>query len=225
MSAHATSTPGQTLVPAYKRSLPNALTALRLVFAVAFFVLLSVWTYPTTQLIVKPTHPVWAYLVGAALFGLAALTDAVDGPLARRWNVVSKFGRVMDPFADKILVLGAFMMLAGPNFAYDTGGPKDLQVSGIHTWMVVVVLARELLVTTIRGLLESEGKDFSATASGKAKMIVQACAIPAILLLLGITNVQHGTWGRGAIDAIAWLTVIVTVISGVPYVTRGMRML
>jgi CDP-diacylglycerol---glycerol-3-phosphate 3-phosphatidyltransferase len=227
MSAHANS-PSATasnLLPAYKRSLPNALTGLRLVIAIAFFVLLSVWTYPTAQLIVKPTHPVWAYLVGAALFGLAALTDAVDGPLARRWNVVSKFGRVMDPFADKILVLGAFMMLAGPNFAYDTGGPKDLQVSGIHTWMVVVVLSRELLVTTIRGMLEGEGKDFSASATGKAKMIVQACAIPAILILLGITNVQHGTWGRITIDSIAWLTVIVTVISGIPYVTRGMKML
>jgi CDP-diacylglycerol---glycerol-3-phosphate 3-phosphatidyltransferase len=195
------------------------------VIAVAFFVLLSVWTYPTSELVVRPNHPVWAYLVGAALFGLAALTDAVDGPLARRWNVVSKFGRVMDPFADKILVLGAFVMLAGPNFAFDTGGPRDLQVSGIHTWMVVVMLSRELLITTIRGLLESEGKDFSASATGKAKMIVQACAIPAILILLGITNVQQGTWGRYTIDGIAWMTVVITVISGVPYVTRGMRIL
>ncbi len=212
-------------VPMYKRALPNILTGLRLVIAVAFFVLLGVWTYPTTMLVVKPAHPVLPYLVAAALFGLAALTDAVDGPLARRWNVVSKFGRVMDPFADKILVLGAFVMLAGPNFSYDFEGPKSLQVSGILPWMVVVVLSRELLVTTIRAMLEGEGKDFSASFSGKAKMIVQASAIPVILILLGITSVQQGSWGRIAIDVIAWTTVLVTAASGVPYITRGMRML
>jgi hypothetical protein len=111
------------------------------------------------------------------------------------------------------------------NFSFDVDGPKALQVSGIAPWMVVVMLGRELLVTSIRAMLEGEGKDFSASTSGKAKMIVQACAIPAILILLGITDVVAGTWGRVAIDVIAWATVFVTVISGVPYVTRGMKML
>lgn len=205
--------------------IPNALTTLRLIIAVAFFALLAVWTYPTSTLIVKPTHPVAPYLVAACLFGLAALTDALDGPLARRWQVVSKFGRVMDPFADKILVLGAFVLLAGPNFSFDVDGPKNIQVSGIKPWMVLVMLSRELLVTTIRSMLESEGKDFSATATGKAKMVVQATAIPLILVLLGITNVSHGTWGRITIDTIAWVTVVITVISAIPYVSRGIRML
>jgi CDP-diacylglycerol--glycerol-3-phosphate 3-phosphatidyltransferase len=208
-----------------KRVIPNALTTLRLIIAVAFFALLAVWTYPTSTLIVKPTHPVAPYLVAACLFGLAALTDALDGPLARRWQVVSKFGRVMDPFADKILVLGAFVLLAGPNFSFDVDGPKNIQVSGIKPWMVLVMLSRELLVTTIRSMLESEGKDFSATATGKAKMVVQATAIPLILMLLGITNVSHGTWGRITIDTIAWVTVVITVISAIPYVSRGIRML
>jgi CDP-diacylglycerol--glycerol-3-phosphate 3-phosphatidyltransferase len=215
----------ELLTPRVRRLLPNALTSLRLVIAVAFFTLLAVWTYPTTKLVIRPTHPVAPYLVAAALFGLAALTDAIDGPLARRWKVVSKFGRVMDPFADKILVLGAFVLLAGPNFSFDVDGPKNLHVSGIHPWMVLVMLSRELLVTTIRSMLESEGKDFSASATGKAKMVVQALAIPAILVLLGITNVGHGSWGRVAIDVIAWTTVLVTIVSAVPYVHRGMRML
>jgi CDP-diacylglycerol--glycerol-3-phosphate 3-phosphatidyltransferase len=209
----------------HRRWIPNALTVVRLVIALAFFALLAVWRYPTSQLVTSPVHPVTPYLVAALLFGLAAVTDAIDGPLARRWNVVSKFGRVMDPFADKVLVLGAFIMLAGPNFSFDVDGPKALQVSGIAPWMVVVMLGRELLVTSIRAMLEGEGKDFSASTSGKAKMIVQACAIPAILILLGITDVVAGTWGRVAIDVIAWATVFVTVISGVPYVTRGMKML
>jgi CDP-diacylglycerol---glycerol-3-phosphate 3-phosphatidyltransferase len=209
----------------HRRWIPNALTIVRLVIALCFFVLLAVWHYPTAKLVTSPAHPVTAYLVAALLFGLAAITDAIDGPLARRWNVVSKFGRVMDPFADKVLVLGAFIMLAGPNFSFDVDGPKELQVSGIKPWMVVVMLGRELLVTSIRAMLESEGKDFSASASGKIKMIVQACAIPAILLLLGATSVTPGTFGRITIDIIAWLTVVVTVVSGIPYVTRGMRML
>lgn len=207
----------------YRRWLPNALTVARLFIALAFFTLLAVWTYPTTQLVVKPTHPVWPYLVGAALFGLAALTDAVDGPLARRWKVVSRFGRVMDPFADKVLVVGAFIMLAGPNFSYDVDGPRPLHVSGVLPWMVVVILSRELLVTSIRGVYEADGIDFSAQLTGKLKMIFQACAVPAILVLLGIAPVQKGTWGRYAIDIIAWSTVIVTVISGVPYVMRAIR--
>lgn len=207
----------------YKRWLPNALTIARIFIALAFFTLLAVWTYPTTELVVKPSHPVWPYLVGAALFGLAALTDAVDGPLARRWKVVSRFGRVMDPFADKVLVVGAFIMLAGPNFSFDVDGPRPLHVSGIYPWMVVVILSRELLVTSIRGVYESEGIDFSAQLTGKLKMIFQACAVPAILVLLGIAPVQKGTWGRIAIDCIAWSTVIITLVSGVPYVTRAMR--
>ncbi len=207
----------------YRRWVPNALTGARLVIAIAFFTRLALWTYPTRELVVKPTHPVWPYLVGAALFGLAALTDAVDGPLARRWKVVSKFGRVMDPFADKVLVLGAFIMLAGPNFSYDMDGPRLLHVSGVKPWMVVLMLSRELLVTTIRSVYESDGVDFSANLTGKLKMIFQACAVPAILVLLGITPVQKGAWGRITIDVIAWSTVVITLISGLPYITKAWR--
>ena len=72
----------------HRRWIPNALTVVRLVIALAFFALLAVWRYPTSQLVTSPVHPVTPYLVAALLFGLAAVTDAIDGPLARRWNVV-----------------------------------------------------------------------------------------------------------------------------------------
>jgi len=218
--------PAQTTVSApddYRRWVPNALTGSRLVIATAFFVLLSVWHYPARELVVSPRHPVWPYLWAAALFGLAALTDAIDGPLARRWKTVSKFGRVMDPFADKVLVVGAFIMLAGPAFGIDVPGRRTLQVSGITSWMVVVILGRELLVTSIRSVMEQSGVDFSATVTGKIKMVVQACAIPFILVLLGITEVDHGSLGRLLIDSAAWLTVLVTIASGIPYVARAIR--
>jgi CDP-diacylglycerol--glycerol-3-phosphate 3-phosphatidyltransferase len=212
----------------YRRWLPNALTALRLVIAVLFFVQLAVWSYPIRDLLVDPKvtpkEPVWRYLIAAVLFGLAALTDALDGPLARRWQVVSKFGRVMDPFADKVLVVGAFVMLAGPQFAFERPDGSHFQVSGVTPWMVVVILGRELLVTSIRAVAEEDGVDFSAGWSGKAKMILQACVIPFILILLGITEVREGYVWRRVIDVAVWVTVIVTVISGVPYVVKGLGM-
>jgi CDP-diacylglycerol--glycerol-3-phosphate 3-phosphatidyltransferase len=206
---------------AWRRWLPNALTSLRLVIAAVFFVLLSVGDYQGRDLVVTPKSPLWRYLVAAVLFGLAALTDLLDGPLARRWKVVSKFGRVMDPFADKVLVVGAFVMLAGPSFGLDEGDKPHFQVSGVWPWMVVVILGRELLVTSIRAVAEEDGKDFSAEFAGKAKMVLQACVIPFILVMLGITEVHRGSWGRFVIDLAVWVTVAVTVASGVPYVVKG----
>lgn len=211
--------------PSRKRYIPNILTASRLFFALAFFVLLSVWTYPAGKLednSISPLRPLWGYLFAAALFGLAAITDAIDGPLARRWQAVSKFGRVMDPFADKVLVIGAFVLLAGPTFGVERPGAPPFQVSGVHSWMVLLILARELLVTSIRAVSEESGVDFASHWSGKAKMVMQACVIPLILVLLGITEVHKGTWGRWGIDLAVWATVFVTVISGWPYVRRGL---
>lgn len=207
----------------YRRWVPNALTGLRLVIAAAFFVLLAIWKYPARTTPITWQHPIWEYLFAAGLFVLAALTDAIDGPLARRWKVVSKFGRVMDPFADKVLVVGSFIMLAGPTFRLDVPGQPDLQVSGVASWMVVVILGRELLVTSIRSVAERDGQDFSAAWAGKAKMILQACIIPAILVVLAIADVRRGTPARTAIDAGVWVTTLVTVASGIPYVIQGMR--
>jgi CDP-diacylglycerol---glycerol-3-phosphate 3-phosphatidyltransferase len=210
----------------YRRKVPNALTILRIFIALAFFILLSVWNYPVRDLIeapkISPRDPLWAYLIAAGLFGLAALTDAFDGPLARRWKVVSKFGRIMDPFADKVLVVGSFVMLAGPRFGAEMADGSILHVSGVQPWMVVLILGRELLVTHIRAVSEEGGKDFSASWSGKAKMVVQACVIPTILVVLGMFEVGRGTTGRWVIDVMVWLTVAVTAISGWPYVVRGM---
>jgi CDP-diacylglycerol--glycerol-3-phosphate 3-phosphatidyltransferase len=87
--------------------------------------------------------------------------------------------------------------------------------------MVVLILGRELLVTSIRAAMEAEGKDFSATWTGKAKMIVQACVIPIILVILGLTDVGFGTPGRTIIDVLVWITVVITILSGWSYAVRG----
>lgn len=195
----------------WQRWLPNALTLGRVALGVVFFVLLAVW---------RPggaTSGIDAWLLAAmGLFVAAAVTDALDGYLARRWGVVSLFGRIMDPFADKVLVIGAFVMLCGGEFAGRTG---------IAAWMAVVILARELLVTSIRGAYESRGVDFSATTSGKLKMVLQCVCVPVVLLALAV----RPTAGDGSawLDPIAkwtvWATVGVTAWSGLPYVMRAVR--
>ncbi|HYE02178.1 MAG TPA: CDP-alcohol phosphatidyltransferase family protein [Phycisphaerales bacterium] len=225
--------PGALATSDWRRQLPNWLTTLRLLLAAVFLGMLSVWHLPA-----GPQRPdtLDLWLVAAAVvFVLAAGTDALDGHLARRWDAVSAFGRVMDPFADKLLVLGAFVLLAGPGFALGLP-PARTQASGVEPWMAVVVLGRELLVTSIRGVLEGAGIPFPATASGKLKMILQSLCVPLVLVLLALwppLPVELATppapgmahWSAHAIRWTVYLTVAVTVWSGVPYVIRGWRAL
>lgn len=206
-----------------QRLTPNLLTASRVVLAVVFIALLASWRFPES-----PQHPIWTCFTAAVLFSVSAITDALDGFLARRWNVISRFGRVMDPFADKLLVVGAFIMLAGPAFTLHGGaGTPPVQVSGVEPWMAVVILGRELLVTSLRGVLEADGQDFSASMSGKLKMVLQSIVVPLVLVMLafGERSVITGSTPRMVIVVSVWATVLVTVLSGVPYVTRAIAML
>ncbi len=213
MPPAATPNPACTVSPALAR-LPNLLTLLRLVLAAGFIAMLSFYRFPA--------GPNWILPVSTVLFLIAAATDALDGHLARRWNAITLFGRVMDPFADKVLILAAFILLAGPNFA----PPEAVHpATGVVPWMAAVILARELLVTSIRGVLEAKGVDFSAALVGKLKMIAQSLAIPAILLLLWLAPAEAIStgWASRTISAIVWLTLIVTVLSGWPYVARALN--
>ena len=197
----------------FQHHFPNALVWLRLVLASVFVAILAVADTASSSLL----------LLAAAIFSLAALTDTLDGHLARRWRVVSRFGRVMDPFADKVLILGAFVMLAGPAFTREQGIDLGYPASGVHPWMAVVILARELLVTSLRALVEGEGGDFSADWAGKIKMIVQSIAVPIILLTLAWGRWSPGEPGRTVIDIAAWTTVVVTLASGIPYLLHLLR--
>ena len=163
-----------------------------------------------------------AILIAMVLFVLAAITDAADGYLARKWQVVSVFGRVMDPFADKLLVLGTVVMLVTPTFETSESG-QLVMAAGFTGWMAVVILGRELLVTSIRGVFEARGIDFSASFSGKAKMIIQSVAIPGCLLIAGLYGSQRPEWAGWAVTLAAWGTTLVTAASAVPYITRALR--
>ena len=198
-----------------RRQIPNALTLSRLIGAGVFIAMLGAWDAN------DPARDDRLLLASLAVFVLAVVTDALDGYLARRWNVVSLFGRVMDPLADKVIVLGAFVMLASPAFRVDlNGAPTTL--TGVTSWMAVVILSRELLVTAIRSVMEAQGVDFSASWSGKLKMILQSFAIPVMLLFvwLALRSEPDQNWVRFN-SIIAWSVVAVTVISGLPYVTRA----
>ncbi|MFI4916642.1 MAG: CDP-alcohol phosphatidyltransferase family protein [Phycisphaerales bacterium JB060] len=204
-------------VPTWKRQVPNALTLGRLAMAAALVALLAM-----APPLYGSSGPQPALLAAVWLFVLAALTDALDGYLARKWQAVSVFGRVMDPFADKLLVLGTVVMLATPTFEFSESG-QLVMAAGFTGWMAVVILGRELLVTSIRGVFEARGIDFSASFSGKAKMIIQSVAIPGCLLIAGLYGSQRPDWAGWAVTLAAWGTTLVTAASAVPYITRAIR--
>jgi len=141
---------------------PNLLTILRLLLIPVFVGLLL---YPTDYRIMLAT----------IVFVFAALTDFVDGVLARKWGAVTDMGKLLDPLADKILVMSALVMLVGLR-SEATGLPW------VPAWMVVLVLAREIWVTGIRGVAASAGNVISASQSGKVKSLLQMVAITLILI-------------------------------------------
>lgn len=210
-----------------RRALPNALTMFRVLLAAAFFIFLGIGSVRISSSLdhgaIVPLSTRVLLGLTAGIFIVAALTDALDGHLARRWNSITVFGRIMDPFADKVLVVGAFICLCGPKFQVTYPDGTHEQLTGVAPWMAVTVLARELLVTSIRGWFESRGIDFSASFSGKLKMVVQSATIPTILILLAMTNAAPGPGVRMLIDGLVWLMVAVTLSSAIPYITRSVR--
>jgi len=187
---------------------------LRVFIAAAFFGALCGYRYPDQGVVFGN--------LAIVLFVLAAATDFFDGYLARKWDVVSMFGRLMDPFCDKVLVLGAFIFLAGPRFSdpeWIEQGKFFTMVSGVYPWMVVVIIARELLVTSVRDVLESMGQKTGAKWAGKLKMIFQSIAIPAVLLLVVNFKPDQHQVVMTLINVLVWSMVVITVWSGLPYMS------
>ena len=203
-----------------KRRIPNAITLLRILIAAAFFAVLGGYRFPDQGIL-------WGN-IAIALFVLAATTDFIDGYLARKWDVVSMFGRLMDPLCDKILILGAFIYFAGPRFSVESwieSGNLYTMTTGIYPWMVVVIIARELLVTSIRAVMESRGYSGGAKWAGKFKMILQSFTLPLILLLVVNCNPAKHLSVLMTINILVWIMLIVTVWSGLPYVTGLVSMM
>jgi CDP-diacylglycerol--glycerol-3-phosphate 3-phosphatidyltransferase len=212
------------------RHIPNLLTASRLLLAVVFFVMLSFYQYQGRGDVPNRWLLHWAFLV----YLIALITDFLDGYLARLWKIESGFGRVVDPFVDKVLVLGSFIFFAGKNFIIPIAAAQPGQaayvvktISGVAPGMVVILLARELLITTIRGQSEGSGRNFGAAMSGKVKMVFQSVTILAILLYVNYYDwiQNHIPTGATAFrDFCIWGTIVITVISGLLYVQRAIAM-
>jgi CDP-diacylglycerol--glycerol-3-phosphate 3-phosphatidyltransferase len=139
-------------------------------------------------------------LVGAAIFGLASLTDWLDGYLARRRQQVTTLGQFMDPLADKLLITAALVSL--------------VQMDLAQSWMVVVILGREIYVTVLRSLAQSRGISIPASPLGKFKMVSQVTAI--LLLILGDHIPEFAVLGR----IVLWIAMITAVGSAFDYYRR-----
>lgn len=190
-------------------NLPNLITISRLLLAFVLFSLIA--------------RQGW-WLTSAVLFVFAASTDALDGYLARKYQQVTVLGRILDPFVDKIIVCGAFIFLLEHNHLRENDGAVG---SGVTAWMVIAIIGREMFVSSLRGILEKEGKDFSASFSGKAKMSLQCLAVTASLLSLS-PDLAWPDAGPSIVqvrDALLWLSVVVTIWSGLIYIVRAATLL
>ncbi len=168
-------------------NLPNKLTVLR-VIAVPFFIVLYLMDH------------IYAATV---IFILASATDAFDGHIARSRGLVTNFGKIMDPLADKILVYSAFVIL--------------VQLGDIPGWMLIVILAREFIVSGLRTVAAADGIVIAAGFSGKLKTVAQMIAVPLLLLK---------NWPCSYINfpldqIMLWACLILTVVSGVEYVYKN----
>jgi len=186
------------------RYIPNILTFTRLVLTVVFLVMI---------LYSPGVENKGTFLnVAFVLFVIAGLTDIVDGKIARMYNVASKFGRMVDPLADKILVCGSFISFA------IIGEPRLYNLSAsiltaIHWSVVGVLVAREAYVTILRHLAEARGINFAATISGKIKMFLQSFAIGTVVIKMG--HVPTATWASCFTSTVFVVMLVATVISGI----------
>ena len=197
--ARSLSSPGRLAPPKPAVNLPNSITLARLLITAGTFVCLEMIADPSTP------DPTLAW-VAFALFLVAAVSDILDGYFARRYGMVTAFGRVADPFADKVLICGTLVILLKFPVA------REL----LPAWLVVVILAREFLVTAVRGLVEASGTAFPADRFGKYKMLAQCVTAAALITLVAGVDLFRwaAEWG-------VWVTLVLTVGSGVGYVYKA----
>ena len=178
-------------------NLANQLTAARLGLSIVLFALISL--------------EAWLWCV--AVFAAAAVTDWLDGYLARKQGLASALGRVFDPLVDKVLICGAYIFLLGV--------PVD--GAGLRPWMVTVVVARELIITGMRSFMENRNISFGADWLGKLKMVLQCASLFAIFIALESLKWSGAASERfGMIrDGLIYAMLGATALSGLQYLWRG----
>ena len=174
-------------------NLPNKLTVGRII-AVPFFIL----AYMTEH-----------FLLALIIFALASLTDMLDGQIARKRNLITNFGKIMDPLADKVLVYSAFCLMVA-----DTTIPA---------WMLIVILAREFIVAGVRTVAASEGIVIAADMGGKIKTVLQMIAVPLLLLFkyMEVKEIAAAHAVGIAAQIFLWASLVMTVYSGAMYIIKN----
>ena len=168
-------------------NLPNALASLRILLAPLMF-----WIILNPELFTdNGYHITWNYYFASLLFVLASATDFFDGYIAREWNQTTMLGAILDPLADKMLTLAAFLGL--------------MMIGEASAWAIYIIIVRELFITGIRTIAVSEGISVKASWAGKVKTVVQMIAIGFLLM--------H--WLLGT--ELLWFAVALTVYSGLEY--------
>jgi CDP-diacylglycerol--glycerol-3-phosphate 3-phosphatidyltransferase len=193
-----------------RMNLPNKLTVSRFGFTVVFL-----W------LVFWPAAVPYRYTLALFFFCLAGVTDFLDGRIARSRNLITNFGILMDPLADKIMTCSAFIA-----FVESTHLHPDAPVK-LAAWMVVIIVARELAITGLRLLAASKNVILAAERYGKHKTISQIVAIIALLVVeaenewpAGLKNL-FASWGAQFTLVALWVTVALTAISGIIYLWRN----
>ncbi|HBC95180.1 MAG TPA: CDP-diacylglycerol--glycerol-3-phosphate 3-phosphatidyltransferase [Clostridium sp.] len=186
-------------------NLANKLTILRMLLIPFFLIFMAVKDMP------------YGKIIAIAIFILASITDKLDGYIARSRNQVTKFGKFMDPLADKLLVTAALISL--------------VEYHIIPTWVAMIIIAREFAVTGLRAIAASEGVVIAASPWGKAKTVTQILAIILALINLDYNHVSFGLlrslWDHphkvlNCITYVAMtIAIVMTVISGVDYFVKN----
>ena len=168
-------------------NLPNLLASLRILIApVMFWIILNPQVFTDNGFDIT-----WNYYFASLLFVLASVTDFFDGYIAREWNQMTMLGAILDPLADKMLTLAAFLGL--------------MVMGDASPWAIYIIIVRELFITGLRTVAVSEGISVKASWSGKVKTVAQMIAIGFLLM--------HWPFG----SALLWFAVFLTVYSGLEY--------
>ena len=181
-------------------NLPNKLTVLRIILT-PFYLLAMLLEFR------------YHYLVALIIFAVASITDFLDGSIARKNNIVTTFGKLCDPVADKMLTTAALLAF--------------MRLGLCNIWVVMIVLTREFLVTSFRLVASAQGLVIPAGISGKIKTVSQM--VFSILIMLGLFLTEFITFDFEKFAFISnillWITAVLTVISGIKYMTDGKKVI
>ncbi|MBU2530597.1 MAG: CDP-diacylglycerol--glycerol-3-phosphate 3-phosphatidyltransferase [Elusimicrobia bacterium] len=193
-------------------TLANRITLSRMMMSLVMFVMIL-------------TQTLWSVIIAFLLLTIAAISDYIDGAIARKTKTTTSFGAIADPFADKILIMAAFIAFA------------SVKALNVPLWAVFIILLRELAISTLRVLAALQGEVMKAERSGKLKTLTQIISVFVIMLLLFFQILFKGIYPQIPyftpilinLGQIAyWITVFVafvTFISGILYLSNNMRIL